>query len=463
VIPWAGEFPETIVPTYVVGADGMRGLWFPSMDAARLAFVGHSYNASTGGYLAGIDKRFKAFVLMAGSLSDTIDLESDAYRKYRQQVGPARFDAFINKYAWLDPGVYLPHAAPAVVLMQYATKEDFLTIERARRYAALVSEPKQFKVYEAAHALNAAARRDRVEFLREQLRLRAVDWAAIDKVPELPQPPDTARVQRKTTTAPDGVSIVYSAAGAGDTAIVFIHGGLADRSFFDAQFDRLSDDYRVIAIDLAGHGESGTNRTAWGMPQFGADVKAVVDAEHLKRVVLFGNSLGGPVAIEAALLVPDRVAGVVGIDTFQDIGHPDTPEYARIVGQLMRQRAEAFRADYAGSMRKMVKALFHPDADPWIVAEAERRMMRTSPETAHALFLGMAEYDPQASARKLTVPLCAINGDLYPTNVEQIRTVKPDFHVIVMKHMGHYPMIERPEEFSALVRTVTRDLTSNTK
>jgi len=129
--------------------------------------------------------------------------------------------------------------------------------------------------------------------------------------------PTSVTIERKTCQAPDGVTIVYSAAGAGEIALVFIHGGLADRSFYDGQLKAFADRYRVIALDLAGHGESGANRTKWGLPEFGADVKAVINAENLKRVVLFGNSLGGPVAIEAALLLPDRVIGVVGIDTFQ--------------------------------------------------------------------------------------------------------------------------------------------------
>jgi len=98
--------------------------------------------------------------------------------------------------------------------------------------------------------------------------------------------------ERKTCLAPDGVTIVYSAAGAGDTALVFVHGGMADRSFFGGQLDALASRYRVVAVDLAGHGESGRNRTKWGISAFAADVKAVVDAEHLRRVVLFGNSLG---------------------------------------------------------------------------------------------------------------------------------------------------------------------------
>jgi pimeloyl-ACP methyl ester carboxylesterase len=428
------------------------------VDPKRLAFVGHSYNASTGGYLSGIDKRFSAFVLMAGSLSDKVDLESKEYRDYRQKVGPAKWDAFIAKYAWLDPGLYVAHASPAVVLMQYATREDFLTVQRARQYAALVSEPKQFKVYKAPHALNAAARHDRVEFLRRQLRLGAMDWTAMSKIPEVVQPPDEPRIQRKTCTAPDGVTIVYSAAGAGETALLFIHGGMADRSFFDEQFHALSGRYRVIAVDLAGHGESGRNRTAWGVPQFALDVKAVADAEQLKRVILFGNSLGGPVAIEAALLMPGRALGVVGIDTFQDLGNPRTADYTRAHADNAHQRAEEFRKDYAGSMKAMVKMLFQPDADPWVMQEAERRMMRTSPEVASAVLANLADYDYVASARKLTVPLRTINGDLYPTDVQAARTVKADFDAVAMQHMGHYPMLERPDEFNRHVEAVAAAL-----
>lgn len=430
----------------------------PDVDPARLAYVGHSYNASTGGYVAGIDKRFTAFVLMAGSLSDKVDLDSKEYRDYRLVVGRAKWDAFVAKFAWLDPGNYLPHAAPAAVLMQYATKEDFLTVERARRYAALVSEPKQFKVYEAAHALNAAARRDRLDFLRDRLRLDTIDWAAVAKVPELVQPPPEPPVRRRSCVAPDGVNIVYSVAGAGDTALLFIHGGFADRSFYQEVFHAFSGKYRVIAVDLAGHGESGANRRTWGIPQFAGDVKAVADAEQVKRVVLFGNSLGGPVAIEAALLLSGRAVGVVGIDTFQGLGLPRTPEDKRRSADAIRQRAEAFRTDYPGAMRAMVKALFHGDADPWVMAEAERRMMRTSPEVAHAVLSSLADYDDVSPVRKLTVPLRVINGDLYPTDVQAVRTVKADFGAIVMKHMGHYPMLERPAEFNRRVAEVITTL-----
>jgi len=159
------------------------------VDPKRLAYVGHSYNAMIGAILSGVDKRFKAYVLMAGPLSDEIDAKSPEYRKFREQVGPQKFDAVAAKYAWLDPAKYVSNAAPAFIFLQFATKEDFLTPERAREYEKVVSEPKRLKIYEAAHALNADARRDRIAFLTEQLKLKELPAKTVEAIPELYQPP----------------------------------------------------------------------------------------------------------------------------------------------------------------------------------------------------------------------------------------------------------------------------------
>ena len=162
------------------------------VDSKRLAYVGHSYDATVGGFLSGLDKRFHAFVLMAGGLSDEEDMKSEEFQQFRQKLGPEKVDAFVAKFAWTDPGKFVSHAAPATVFLQYATQEKFLTAGRARQYAALVSEPKQFKLYDAPHALNAEARRDRIAFLTTQLKLKTLDPSLIASVPDLPQPPEPA-------------------------------------------------------------------------------------------------------------------------------------------------------------------------------------------------------------------------------------------------------------------------------
>jgi len=162
----------------------------PDVDKSRLGYVGHSYNAAIGAFLSGVDRRAKAYVLMAGGLSDEVDMKTREYQEYRQKVGPEKFDAFVAKYWWLDQGKYIAHAAPAFVFMQFATQEKFLTPEHAKQYLKIVSQPNMLKSYEAPHALNADARRDRIEFLTKQLKLKRLDPAVIASIPDLYQPPE---------------------------------------------------------------------------------------------------------------------------------------------------------------------------------------------------------------------------------------------------------------------------------
>lgn len=159
------------------------------VDPRRIAYVGHSCDATAGGFLSGIEKRFKAFVLMAGGLSDQVDLQSKEFQEYRQKVGPDKFDAFIARFSWTDPAKYVSHAAPAAMFLQYATDEPFLNPERARQYFKIVSEPKKLKFYKAPHALNGEATRDRISFLARQLSFKPPDAKAVTSIPALVQPP----------------------------------------------------------------------------------------------------------------------------------------------------------------------------------------------------------------------------------------------------------------------------------
>ncbi len=249
----------------------------------------------------------------------------------------------------------------------------------------------------------------------------------------------------------DGADIVYTVRGAGDVALVFIHGGLADRTFWNPQLEGLADRYRVVALDLGGHGESG-HRAAYTIPSWAQDVCAVVNALRLDRVVLIGNSLGGPVALEAARLLPGRVLGVVGVDTLHDL--TQTLDKASTHAQ-----AEAFRNDFAATCRGMVNQLFHAGAEVELHAWAEKRMCTPAmKEVAVSMQESFGGYDVAGAARAARVPVRAINGDLWPTKTEVNRTVVPDFDVTIMKGCGHYPMLERPAEFNRILDETVRGL-----
>jgi len=159
------------------------------VDPKRLAYVGHSCGAGAGAFLSGIDKRFKSFVLMAGGWPDDTFKKSPMYEQYRQKIGTEKFDAFQAEHSWADTGKYVSHAAPAVVFLQFASDEQFVTPEMDKDFFAAVSEPKRMKMYEAPHALNADATRDRIAFLSEQLSFKAPDPKAVRGIPALVQPP----------------------------------------------------------------------------------------------------------------------------------------------------------------------------------------------------------------------------------------------------------------------------------
>ena len=87
----------------------------------------------------------------------------------------------------------------------------------------------------------------------------------------------------------DGVMIHYETRGSGDRELVFVHCWSCDRCYWEEQLDEFSKDYQVVAVDLAGHGESGMGRETWSMEAYGADVAAVANKLGLKELILVGH------------------------------------------------------------------------------------------------------------------------------------------------------------------------------
>jgi len=249
----------------------------------------------------------------------------------------------------------------------------------------------------------------------------------------------------------DGVEIAYSEAGNGPTSLLFIHGGLASRAFWAPQLAALAGTFRVAALDLAGHGDSGRNREHWSISAFAGDVRAVAEALDLRNVVLVGNSLGGAVAIDAAPRLAGRAIGVVGVDTLHKADFVYPPEEAQAQGA-------AYRADFRGACARMVHALFHPGERLDLQAWALQIMYGMDKEVVARIMEGFAGYNLAAAFKGAGVPIRAINGDLWSTEVEANRAVAPDFDAVIMRGAGHYPMLERPDEFNRLLVEVVNGL-----
>ncbi|HEX4630070.1 MAG TPA: hypothetical protein VH188_03830 [Chthoniobacterales bacterium] len=160
------------------------------VDPARIAFVGHSYNAHTGGILSGVEKRIGSFVLMAGVFADEeyiFDSAALDVTQFRQKNGDKALRDFFQQYAFDDPIHFIGHSAPAFVFLQFGQDDQGIPEKMARGYFARFAEPKKIAFYKAGHALNREAREERIEWLTERLKLSPVDHEAIERIPGLDQ------------------------------------------------------------------------------------------------------------------------------------------------------------------------------------------------------------------------------------------------------------------------------------
>lgn len=116
------------------------------------------------------------------------------------------------------------------------------------------------------------------------------------------------------TAAVNDTEINYFDTGGDGPAVVFSHGYLMDHSMFDPQVQALAPEFRVITWDERGHGgvRSPGSFSYWDSAK---DVLALLDHLGIERAVLAGMSQGGFLSMRAALLAPDRVRGLILIDT----------------------------------------------------------------------------------------------------------------------------------------------------
>ena len=257
-----------------------------------------------------------------------------------------------------------------------------------------------------------------------------------------------------TVTAPDGVEIHYETAGTGEPALVFIHGWSCDRSYWSDQIDHFSASHEVVAIDLGGHGESGLDRAEWTMEAYGADVAAVVEALDLHNVVLVGHSMGGPVILEAAQRVPERVAALVPVDYFHDVNPMTEEERQAFVGPI--------EAAFETATEEFVRSMFGSRADADLVDRVATDMASAPPEVGISSLRHIVTYPDADKIAATAAPIRMINADKWPTNLDAARQQKPDIELAVVPGVGHFVMMEDPAEFNHQLEDAVYDLVMRT-
>ena len=264
----------------------------------------------------------------------------------------------------------------------------------------------------------------------------------------------STKYQSKTILSFDETPIFFQHSGAGDISIVFIHGWSCDGSYWENQMDYFGKQYRVVAVDLAGHGSSGTERKDYTIQSFALDVKAVVENLNLEKVILVGHSMGGAVILEAAKLLGNKVVCLVGADTYQNF----TEKFPE---DLRNKFVDEFKINFVEHTKDFVKKMFPESADSAIVETISKDMSSAPSEVAISAMKNLFDYDPIETLKNIDAPIVSINSDFWPTNVEANRTAAKNFRLKIMGNVGHFVMIEDPETFNSLLSETIDNVLNN--
>jgi len=158
----------------------------------HIGYVGHSFGASFGGVVAGVEHRITAYVLMAGTARATEVMRTSMHPQVvqaRESMPPDAWEAMLTAEAPYDAYRYIGQAAPATLLFQFARHDEFVLAQEAAYYFACASEPKSIAWYEdCGHELSVRARLDRAFFLCAQFGLPVPSRAVCDLLGRVASP-----------------------------------------------------------------------------------------------------------------------------------------------------------------------------------------------------------------------------------------------------------------------------------
>ncbi|HUQ50679.1 MAG TPA: alpha/beta hydrolase [Gammaproteobacteria bacterium] len=241
----------------------------------------------------------------------------------------------------------------------------------------------------------------------------------------------------------DGANVHWTSTGNGPQAVIFVHGWTCDESSWSGQVPAFSSKYRVITLDLPGHGKSAAPANGkFSMANFANAVEAVRAKAGVDRVVVVGHSMGTPVVRTYQLMYPQHVAGLVIVDGAILLpGAPSGFTPPNVAGPEGRAARE-------GMIRGMFSAATTPQLQDHIL-----KMMLGAPESTAIGAMGAMFNDPSwQSAEPTKIPVLGVfaaNSQL--DDSPAMKTVFPTAEFHEVPGTGHFLMLEKPAEFNKLL------------
>jgi pimeloyl-ACP methyl ester carboxylesterase len=228
--------------------------------------------------------------------------------------------------------------------------------------------------------------------------------------------------------------------------IVLLHGWCCDRSFLAPQIEYFAARGRhIVALDLRGHGASGTSACDVTLELLAEDVAWLIEELGLERARVAGHSMGGVVALELANRRAELVDRIAMMDSIVAI-----PPHLEGVAQGLALLLDSPRcgetiAEFVGSM------LLAPDCDPEIARRAIDTMRRAAPEIARSCWESSLAYDDRGALKSCPVPLLFLAAENSVAGLEELPDMNPALELVCMGGVSHFHPLEAPDATNAVL------------
>jgi pimeloyl-ACP methyl ester carboxylesterase len=269
-------------------------------------------------------------------------------------------------------------------------------------------------------------------------------------------------------TASDGVRIAYRDTGSG-TPIVLLHGLMAHAGFFEGQAS-LAEDFRIIAIDLRGHGASVAEDSEPSVERMAADVAELAGALALDGAIGVGWSLGATILWHVlAGPAAHRFAGAVVVDMTARVKN-DAEWDLGLSPEACEARSLAISDDFESFALTAGQAIFAQPVAPGhrkLADWASLEFARNDAAAMGAVWASLVRQDVRALLEKIQHPTLIVHGgrsELYGDDTAgHLVAALPHARAVRFENSGHAPHLEEPELFNATLKDFADRLVRTTQ
>ncbi|MEJ8758375.1 alpha/beta hydrolase [Pontibacter sp. H259] len=276
------------------------------------------------------------------------------------------------------------------------------------------------------------------------------------------------KYQTKKLPLANGQTIAYVDEGKGPQTIIFIHGLGSYLPAWEKNIESLKTNYRTIAIDLPGYGKSSKQNLQVSMDGYAKAVLELMDKLKIKQATLAGHSMGGQIAVTAALQAPERVSNLIlaapaGFETFTDqqkqlFKMTVTPE------SVQKTTPEQTAANYKINFYNMPADARHMVDERLKIMESGQfadYSKAVAGSVAAMVDEPVYEQLPQLKmptlivfgAHDALIPNKYFNPNLTPKAVAEIGKQRiPNSHIVMIPEAGHFLQFEQPAAFNKAVQ-----------